>query len=142
LDRVFLDANVLFAVGYREAAGLLRLWELPGVQLITSAYAIEEARRNLETAAQRVRLIERTTALEQVAELPDDTLIATSAGLPPKDIPILAAAIAGKATHLLTGDSRHFRALFNVAVGGVLVMRTADYLRMKLTPPEAGGGKS
>ena len=131
MDRVFLDANVLFSAGYRESTAVMRLWELPHVQLITSAYAIEEARRNLDTAAQRVRLIQRVSGLEQVAELPADALVASGVGLPAKDVPILAAAIAGRATHLLTGDSRHFGPVYGIRVGGVLVMRTADYLRMK-----------
>lgn len=133
MDRVFLDANVLFSAGYRETAAVMRLWQLPDVQLITSAYAIEEARRNLDTAVQRVRLIQRVSGIEQVAELPADTLIASGVGLPAKDVPILAAAIAGKATHLLTGDLRHFGPVYGIQVGGVLIMRTADYLRMKHT---------
>jgi hypothetical protein len=58
VDRPFLDANVLFAAAYRDGAVVQRLWDLPNVELVTSAYAIEEARRNLETAVQRVRLIE------------------------------------------------------------------------------------
>lgn len=133
MDRVFLDANVLFSAGYRETAAVLRLWQLPDVQLITSAYAIEEARRNLDTAAQRVRLILRVSSLEQVAELPADMIVASGVGLPVKDVPILAAAISGRATHLLTGDTRHFGPIYDMEVGGVLVMRTADYLRMKQT---------
>jgi uncharacterized protein len=131
VDRVFLDANVLFSAGYSETSAVMRLWELPHAQLITSAYAIVEARRNLDTAVQRVRLIQRVSVLEQVAELPADTLLASSVGLPDKDVPILAAAISGKATHLVTGDVRHFRPLYGVTVGGVLVMKTADYLRLK-----------
>jgi uncharacterized protein len=131
VDRVFLDANVLFSAGYRETATVMRLWELPDVQLIAAAYAIEEARRNLDTAVQRVRLIQRISVLEQVAELPADTILASGVGLPGKDVPILAAAISGKATHLVTGDVRHFRPLYGVTVSGVKVLKTADYLRMK-----------
>jgi predicted nucleic acid-binding protein len=53
---VFLDANVLFSAAYRPDAGLVRLWHVAGVELISSDYAVQEARRNLATAAQRERL--------------------------------------------------------------------------------------
>lgn len=45
--RVFLDANVLFSAAYREGNGILRLWELSGIHLVTSSYAVEEAERNI-----------------------------------------------------------------------------------------------
>jgi len=54
--RVFLDANVLFSAVYRGDAGLLKLWKLTDVILITSAYAATEARVNLDTDLQRQRL--------------------------------------------------------------------------------------
>jgi hypothetical protein len=44
LDRIFLDANVLFSAAYLENSGLGRLWQLEGVELLSSAYAVEEAR--------------------------------------------------------------------------------------------------
>jgi predicted nucleic acid-binding protein len=47
LDRVFLDANVLFSAAYHAESGLARLWDREGVQLVTAEYAVEEARRNL-----------------------------------------------------------------------------------------------
>jgi hypothetical protein len=43
LDRVFLDANVLYSTAYMELAGLAPLWSLDDVQLLSSTYAIEEA---------------------------------------------------------------------------------------------------
>ncbi len=56
MPRAFLDANALFSAAYREASGLMRLWKLPNAELVTSAYAAEEARRNLPAADQRARL--------------------------------------------------------------------------------------
>jgi len=135
VDRAFLDANVLFSAAYRDGAAVRRLWDLPDIQLITSGYAIEEARRNLETAVQRVRLIEQVAKIEQV-ETPFGLPEAHAFGLPEKDVPILAAAIAAQATHLLTNDLRHFGNLFGQVIHGVLVMKAADYLRGKLA---AGG---
>ena len=61
MDRIFLDANVLFSAAYRPDAGLARLarlWRLEGVELITSAYAAEEAKLNLTEEDQRARLTE------------------------------------------------------------------------------------
>jgi predicted nucleic acid-binding protein len=45
-----------------------------------------------------------------------------------KDIPILLAAIAAEATHLVTGD-RHFEPLFGRTLAGVKIVTPADYLR-------------
>lgn len=124
-ERLFLDANVLFSAAYREDAGLRRLWELPDVTLLTSRYALEEARRNLEAADQRRRLEELADDLEVVAEargrsLPDGL------DLPEKDRPILRAALHAGATHLVTGDHTHFGPWFGSAVAGVRVVRPAQ----------------
>ena len=64
---VFLDANVLFSAAYRPDAGLLRLWELADVVLISSDYAVEEARRNLDTPEQLERLETNIRLMKQWA---------------------------------------------------------------------------
>jgi hypothetical protein len=51
--------------------------------------------------------------------------------LPEKDSPILLAAIEAGATHLLTGDKKHFGKYFGQKVGGVLVLRPRDYLQAR-----------
>lgn len=124
--RVFLDANVLFSAAWRKDAGLARLWKLPGVQLLSSPYAAEEAARNLDTPAQRERLAHLLTGVELVpdagaGELPEGV------ELPQKDRPILLAAIGAAATHLLTGDLRHFGHLYGHKVEGVLIQLPADF---------------
>ena len=63
MDRLFLDANVLFAAAWRPKGALQRLWKLDHVELLSSEYAIEETRRSLETPSQRGRL---TLLLRQV----------------------------------------------------------------------------
>lgn len=127
MDRLFLDANILFSAAYREDAGLCRLWKLKDTLLCSSLYAVEEARINLEDEEQRRRLTELVHALQLFedvrAELPP------SVHLPEKDLPILRAAIAAKATHLLTGDIRHFGPYFGRKLSGVLVQRPGDYLK-------------
>jgi uncharacterized protein len=126
-DAVFLDANVLFSAAYRPGAGLLRLWELPEVRLITSAYALEEARRNLSDAEQLARLVSLTNRLEILVEESDEAL-PQQAALPAKDRPILGAAIRAGATYLLTGDIHHFGEYFGRTLGGVQVLPPIDYL--------------
>jgi predicted nucleic acid-binding protein len=44
------------------------------------------------------------------------------AGLPLKDVPILGGAIAGHATHLLTGDERDFGKLWGKTIQGVKIL--------------------
>jgi hypothetical protein len=51
-DRVFLDANILVSAAWRADSGLSALWTLPDTQLLTSAYAIVEADRNVVNAEQ------------------------------------------------------------------------------------------
>ena len=96
--------------------------------LVTSALAIEEARRNLAPGEARERLDAILEKLVVVAEAPWGAE-AASWGLPEKDIPILAAAVRARSTHLLTGDLKHFGHLMQKTVEGVLVLRPAQYLR-------------
>jgi hypothetical protein len=128
VDRVFLDANVLFSAAHRAGAGLAKLWELEDARLITSGYAVEEARRNLDDDDQRRRLAELLRGVEVVAEM-DPAPVAGDESLPEKDRPILRAAVASGSTHLLTGDVTHFGRLLGAEVSGVLVLRPGDYLR-------------
>lgn len=128
MDVVFLDANVLFSAAYREASALGRLWSLENAQLVTSTYALEEARTNLEDTRQQERLERLCTSLLVVGETPDRPL-PKEVQLPQKDRPILAAAIDAGATHLLTGDVAHFGPYYGRRVGGVLILRPAAYLR-------------
>ena len=125
MDRIFLDANVLFSAAYRENSGLIEIWRLKGVRLLSSSYAIEEARRNLAAAEQRRRLQHLLEDLE-ILETHAARLQTT---LPEKDQPILAAAVASRATHLISGDARHFGEFFGKTLGGVMVLPPAAYLR-------------
>jgi hypothetical protein len=56
MDRLFLDANILFSAAYRPDAGLAQFWKLKNAILCSSHYALEEARMNLAENAQRRRL--------------------------------------------------------------------------------------
>jgi|SRR6185437_11015391 len=129
MDRVFLDANVLFSAAYRPDAGLLGLWKLRDVVLCTSRYALEEARINLTEEAQAVRLQKLAADLD-IFDSPFQEL-PPGIALPGKDAPILQAAIALRATHLLTGDLRHFGPYLGKSIGGVLVLLPAHYLKSR-----------
>lgn len=127
MDRIFLDANVLFSAAYRPGSGLGRLWHLKSVELLTSAYAIEEARRNLDEESQRARLEAllgevRVMGAAAAGRLPGHV------DLPAKDRPILVSAIQAGASHLLTGDREHFGRYFGRRLGGVLILPPSDYL--------------
>lgn len=128
-DRVFLDANVLFSAANREDSALRRLWELEGVDLISSHYALEEARRNLlESGVARLQKLAEELHLRAdpgpaAVPLPPDV------ELPENDRPILTAALDARATHLLSGDRKAFGNYFGRRIEGVLVLRPADYLR-------------
>lgn len=52
--------------------------------------------------------------------------------LPEKDRPILLAAIEAKATHLLTGDLKHFSSYYGKTIEGVLILPPSDYLKLKV----------
>jgi hypothetical protein len=92
--------------------------------------AAEEARRNLETEAARDRL-ERLLRKSQIVPEAPDIPIPRGIGLPENDQPILQAAMAAGATHLVTGDLRDFGRLLGKRVCGVLVQTPAAFLRAR-----------
>src|SRR5205085_12000497 len=104
-------------------------WKLKNVTLCSSRYALEEARINLSADVQKERLTRLTTVLEfsdaALQELPPEI------SLPEKDAPIMLAAIEARATHLLTGDLRHFGSYFGKRVEGILVLPPGEYLRRR-----------
>lgn len=128
MHRLFLDANVLVSAALTPDSRLCELWNRPGVRLIGSPHVLSEARRNVVGEAQQrlERLLDRLVVLpaEPVDfELPDDP------GLPPKDRPVLLAAITVQADFLLTGDATHFGSLYGRSFGRVTILRPGDYLR-------------
>ena len=131
MDLVFLDANILFSAAY-GSPGLRRLWDLAAEghsRLLTSAQAVEEARRNLDTPDQRRRLTRYVRRVEIVPQPPDGPC---PLDLPPEDRLIFLAAAAAHATHLLTGDARHFGAGYGRRVQGVRVLRPGEYLKERI----------
>jgi predicted nucleic acid-binding protein len=132
--RLFLDANVVFSAAHRDAGRAGSLVKLAGAghcTLLTSAHALEEARRNLQlkSPGHENRLAETIASIELVAEAPAVLCEwARGQGLPPKDAPILAAAVHARADALVTGDARDFGHLYGRTLRGVQVLTPARAL--------------
>jgi len=119
--RVFLDANILFSGA--QARSRMRAFLdflFKHTECLTNAYAIEEARRNLELKSPSA--LPRLDFLVKKCELIPSLLTELEVQLKSKDVPILGGAIAGNATHLLTGDQRDFGAFFGKTIQGVRIV--------------------
>ena len=136
--RVLVDANVISAAAHwpqGRARALFRLAAAGHCRLIASEHTILEARRNLilkspQGAAALDALLE---SVEKVAEAGPRTVeSAAGHGLQGSDAPILAAAVAGGADLLVTGDRTHFGHLFGRDVGGVRIVSPAEALALLL----------
>ncbi len=127
VDRIFLDANILFSVAY-GSLGLDRLWELARRKrclFFASSYVVEEARRNLFDPDQIKKLEDCLLTVQIVPEV--DLTIPCPIELPEKDRPVLMAAISIKAHYLLTGDALHFGKYFGQTINGVKICSPRDY---------------
>jgi uncharacterized protein len=132
--RVFLDANVLFSAAYLPESRTAAIFQLAGAgycTLVSSAFAVDEARRNLN--------LKRPGGLAQLESLlrdlvlspeptPDQLAWALAQGIAEKDAPILAAAVRAGARLLVTGDKTHFGAFFGQTLGGVSILPPGDAL--------------
>lgn len=125
---LFLDANILFSAAYQTNSGILRFWTLTNTKLITSLYSAEEAQRNLKESTQKERLKKLLKATHITTITHDNRLIPEEITLPLKDQPILSAAIANKATHLITGDYKDFGRYYSQNIAGVIILPPAEYL--------------
>lgn len=108
------------------------LWELPGVEVLTSLYAVEEARRNLarKNPSAMSRLNDLVARLDLCVWQSSHLPLPQGVELAEKDAPVLAAAVYANASHLLTGD-KHFAHLFGQTVSGVTILRPGRYLDFK-----------
>jgi predicted nucleic acid-binding protein len=109
--------------------GLFRLSAAGKCSLCTSAFAHEEAARNIHIKAPE-KLADLTELMKQVEILPEPhpKWVAWAAGLPlaTKDAPALAAALQGKADIFVTGDRRDFGHLFGRVLQEVKILTPAD----------------
>lgn len=93
---------------------------------VTSAYAVNEVRRNL-LPFQIARFDELLARTEIFAD-PASCVLPPEVNLVEKDRPILAAAIHARADFLITGDKRHFGRLYHQTIAGVCIVSPADFL--------------
>lgn len=129
---IFLDANVLFTAAHNpsgKAALILELGAQGHWQVLTSTLAAEEARRNLgiKFPACLTRL---GSILCQVRVVSSVSGSACPIDLTEKDQPIFLTAVKCRATHLLTGDIRHFGPFLNdpSRTAGVKITTVAHFL--------------
>ena len=130
--RVFLDANLLFTAARNpggKAAFVIELGAAGHFSIFSSDVASEEAKHNLaakypESLPQLMELLNGITLVtaDLSADCPET--------LPAKDAVIFQAALRCRATHLLTGDLRHFGPLMNRpdAAGGIIIQTVAEFL--------------
>ncbi len=132
MEHAFLDANGLFSAAYKTNSPLTRLWHLSDVEFVTSAYAAEEATRNI-TLARPDRLsalqdlLMQTRVISDPAQFPD---LPKTIDLKAKDRPILAAAIAAHCRYLITGDKTDFGSYYGQTVRGVLILPPGEFIRL------------
>lgn len=128
METAFLDSNILVSAALVPDAGMLRLWKVAEIELVTSVYAIGEARRNLDSGQRErlERILENTYVPSGIVS---DQPKVRSLGLPSKDEPIMSAAIHFGADYLITGDKGHFGHLFGGKILGVTVLPPAQFLK-------------
>lgn len=119
--RIFLDANILFSAAQSHSRMRMFLDVLfDRAECLTNEYAAEEARRNLAAKfPDGVKGLERLVKhCEIISQLTTDLKVELAL----KDVPILGGAIAGHATHLLTGDEKDFGKFWGKTVQGVKIV--------------------
>jgi len=137
--KLFLDANVLFTAAYSDGGISRSLFNLAADErcsLFTSAFAVEEARRNLALKAPTKlssldHLVAKLTVVPE--PLPDKVQWALNLPLATKDAPIMAAAATCAADILVTGDLRDFGHLFSKKFGSLRVLRPREALEEVLS---------
>jgi len=136
--RVFLDANVYFA-GSASPTGasalILQLAAHGRIEITASRLVLLEAERNLRRKRPAKDLKAFHQCLQQirlrVIPTPPETAWTRYEGvIHPKDVAILAAAVASRVTHLVTLDRRHFMTqAVSGAVPELTILTPGDFLR-------------
>lgn len=131
--RLFLDANILFTAARNpegKAAFVIGCGAEGCWQVLSSIYAVEESRRNLERKSPEA-LLQLPDLLRHLELVTPSPTAPGPAILPPKDRPIFQAAHTGAATHLLTGDLKDFGPLMNRPdlSFGITIQTVAEFLQ-------------
>ncbi len=132
MDQVFLDASVLVSAAWNPKSVLRDLWQVRAARLFTSSLAANEARANLAAPWREQELETLLGRMTIVAfDVNPASKVPESVQLRAKDRPILGAAIALQATHLVTSDLRDFGPYFGELLCGALILHPAEYLKRK-----------
>jgi predicted nucleic acid-binding protein len=119
--RAFLDANVLFSAS-NAGSNIARVIAVLCAQgaAVSSDLAVEEARRNI--TLKRVAWVPAFDRLLHSLEVVPSALFELPVRVPPKDAPLLCAAIRTRAHLFVTGDRRDFGHLMGQQVLGVEIV--------------------
>ena len=142
--KVFLDANVFFAAAGSPTGGsafVLELAKQKKIRVVTVAYALVEAERNIqqklgEKALDRYHqnLLEVGPEVQNIDNVPMNVAKTLEQLLPLKDVPILLGAMLSDASFLLTLDRKDF--LDNKKLEGsklsFKIVTTGDFLQKYL----------
>lgn len=133
--RLFLDANVIFSAAHNpdgRARALFLLQRNGRCELIASAHALEEARRNIAlkypSRTTELHVLTRELRVVPEAEVKAVAQAQQELELPLDDAPIFAAAVAAGADVLVTGDRTHFGRLYRKRIEGVEVLPPSEVL--------------
>jgi len=122
---VFLDANFLFSAAKSDGAvrALVNLLLDRGHECRVDAYVVAEARRNLvNKGPQALQVLDAGLGRLHIAPAVAGAVGALELEwLPPKDRPVLAAAIRLGCDALVTGDRKHFGSAYGLQVGGLTI---------------------
>lgn len=124
---LFLDANVPISAAWKEGSEIALIWRMAGMQLVTSDHVMGEVQRNLIKIDQieRLRGLMRSVKVVPLQGVP---VIAEAAELAEKDRQVLAAAIQVRASHLVSGDKRHFGPWYGKVIHGVRITAPSELL--------------
>lgn len=137
--RIFLDANIIIAACGSERGGSRALFDIAekdqSIQLITSDYALREAKRNVEqklpSAIMALRTLTKGPQLIIVREAPPLLTKSVTSIVPAKDAPILSAALFAHADYICTLDKKDFHSSSTREACndlGVMIAAPADIL--------------
>lgn len=138
VPRVFFDASALIAAAASPSGGSALVASVCKLGLgtpLVSRLVLREAERNLRGKFPATALLGFYKLLGDIEPrvVPDPTPAAlrkATAVVPAKDAHVLAGARAGKATHLLTLDRRHFLgAKTREAILPIIVCTPGEFLR-------------
>jgi predicted nucleic acid-binding protein len=132
--RIFLDANILFSAARSQGAmrELLHLLQSIGHTLVADEYVVAEAHRNLgaKESGQAVKDLLTLLSVVEVSACSGHPSSADVSWLPPKNQPVLLAAIDLACDVLVTGDKTHFGGGYGKTYGGVTVCSPAALARL------------